>query len=57
MSGEKKDADLYPEKCNAVVGFKMTKSEKEALEAFCDEKKVKMSAFCRYSVKKAMNKK
>lgn len=51
------DADLYPEKCDNVVGFKMTETEKKHLEKHCEAKGVKLSAFCRYAVKKAMNEK
>jgi hypothetical protein len=46
--------ELHPEKIDTLVGFKTTKTEKQELEAFCDEEDFKMSRFCRYAVTKVM---
>ena len=52
-----KDNELNPELKDQLIGYKVTKTEKAEVEAFCKRKEIKdVSKFIRHSVKTAMAK-
>ena len=56
MSKKEVNTELYPEKCDVVVTFKLSASERETLSKHCSELNVPISRFIRVAIKQLIQK-